>query len=182
MIVASTRVVLDANVLYPFTLRDTLLRAAGEGYFQVHWSDRILDEAMRNLVADELVTVDQSARLPAAMTTAFPGALVTGFDTLIATMKNDPKDRHVAAAAVRAGAQIIVTLNLKDFTILPEGVEPQRPDEFLCALFDRDPIGMAAVVRQQAADLKRPPRSFDDVLGALHKVVPGFAGKVRAHM
>jgi len=47
MIAASTKVVLDANVLYPFTLRDTLLRAAREGYFQVRWSDRILDKAMR---------------------------------------------------------------------------------------------------------------------------------------
>ena len=30
-------------------------------------------------------------------------------------MTNDSKDRHVAAAAVKAHAQVIVTLNLKDF-------------------------------------------------------------------
>ena len=35
MIVAPFRVVLDANVLFPFTLRDTLLRAAARGYVQV---------------------------------------------------------------------------------------------------------------------------------------------------
>jgi len=34
--------VLDANVLYPFTLRDTLLRAAAAGLFQAQWSDKIL--------------------------------------------------------------------------------------------------------------------------------------------
>ncbi len=31
MIVALFKVVLDANVLFPFSLRDTLLRAAAEG-------------------------------------------------------------------------------------------------------------------------------------------------------
>jgi len=181
MIAASTRVVLDANVLYPFTLRDTLLRAAGEGYFQVRWSDRILDEAMRNLVADDIVTVEQSVRLRSAMSRAFPEALVTGFDALIPSMKNDPKDRHVAAAAMRAGAQSIVTMNIKDFSKLPEGIEALGPDDFLRTLFDRDPVGMVSIVRQQAADLRRPPRSFEDVVGALRKVVPCFAGKLRAH-
>ena len=39
------KVILDANVLFPFTLRDTLLRAAAEGYFQLYWSAEILDEA-----------------------------------------------------------------------------------------------------------------------------------------
>jgi hypothetical protein len=34
-------------------------------------------------------------------------------------MTNHPKDRHVLAAAVRTGAQTIVTFNLKD---LPEAV------------------------------------------------------------
>jgi hypothetical protein len=33
MIPAPFRVVLDANVLYPFSLRDTLLRAAAAGMF-----------------------------------------------------------------------------------------------------------------------------------------------------
>lgn len=34
MLAAPFKVVLDANVLYPFTLRDTLLRAAGEASFR----------------------------------------------------------------------------------------------------------------------------------------------------
>lgn len=44
---APLRVVLDANVLFPFTLRDTLLRVAAKGYFQVYWSEQILDETTR---------------------------------------------------------------------------------------------------------------------------------------
>lgn len=36
-------VVLDANVLFPFTLRDTLLRAASLHFYQVRWTTQILD-------------------------------------------------------------------------------------------------------------------------------------------
>ena len=39
---SSLIVVLDANVLYPFSLRDTLLRVAAEDLYQVRWSDQIL--------------------------------------------------------------------------------------------------------------------------------------------
>jgi hypothetical protein len=41
----------DANVLFPFTLRDTLLRAAEAGVYQLYWSEAILEEVRRNLVA-----------------------------------------------------------------------------------------------------------------------------------
>lgn len=34
----------------------------------------------------------------------FPEAMVTGYEPLIAGMQNDTKDRHVVAAAVKAGA------------------------------------------------------------------------------
>jgi len=61
------RAVLDANVLFPFTLRDTLLRAAAEGCFQAYWSERILDEATRNLVETGVMTSKQAARLRAVM-------------------------------------------------------------------------------------------------------------------
>jgi hypothetical protein len=46
------RAVLDADVLYPLPLRDTLLSAAHEGCFQPVWSAEILDETIRNLLAD----------------------------------------------------------------------------------------------------------------------------------
>lgn len=95
-------------------------------------------------------------------------------------MPNQKKDRHVAAAAVRCGAQVIVTINERDFTELPEGIEAQHPDEFLGNLFDLDPDGMVILVRSQAADLKNPPRSFADVLSVLAKVVPTFAQAVAA--
>lgn len=179
MVPAPFRVVLDANVLYPFTLRDTLLRAAAEGLFQVHWSEQILDEATRNLVKDGVMTTAQATRLRSAMVAAFPEAFVAGHEALIAAMKNHEKDRHVAAAAVKAGAQVIVTANLDDFRDLPEGIEAQSPDEFLSNLFDLAPDLLVEIVVDQAADLRRPPRTFADVLRALGKSVPNFASSVR---
>ena len=63
MILAPFKVVLDANVLFPFSLRDTLLRAAAEGFFQLYWSDEILDETTRNLVGTGTITSEQANRL-----------------------------------------------------------------------------------------------------------------------
>lgn len=77
MIVAPFKVVVDANVLFPFSLRDTLLRAAAEGFFQLYWSAQILDETERNLVATGTITGAQAARLRSVMTNAFPEAFVT---------------------------------------------------------------------------------------------------------
>jgi predicted nucleic acid-binding protein len=167
MIPAPFKVVLDANVLYPFSLRDTFLRAAAAGFFQIYWSEQILDEVLRNLVGKLQVTGEQAARLRRQMATAFPEAMVTGHEPLIAAMENDEKDRHVAAAAIKAGAQVIVTSNLRDFRMLPDGIEAQSPDDCLCNLLDLDPPTMIALVREQAAALKRPPRSFDELLARL---------------
>jgi hypothetical protein len=97
-------------------------------------------------------------------------------------MKNDPKDRHVAAAAVKAGAQVIVTGNLGDFRDLPDGIEAQSPDEFLCNIFDLDPDGMVELVRSQAADLRKPPRTFEELLTGLAKIVPDFVAAIRGHV
>lgn len=174
------KVVLDANVLFPFTLRDTLLRAAGARLYQAYWSEQVLDEVCRNLVVRGM-PAEKADRLRAEITKSFPEALVSGHETLIGAMENDPKDRHVAAAAVAAGAQVIVTSNLRDFQPLPSSIEAQHPDEFLCNLFDLDPDGMVRIVREQAAALRSPSMSFDDVLATLRKTVPEFADMLGAH-
>jgi predicted nucleic acid-binding protein len=161
MLAAPFRVVLDACVLYPMHLRDVLLQAAHEGMYQVYWSNEILDEATRNLVANVHMEESKAARLVAVMAKSFPEAAVTDHEHLVAAMRNDPKDRHVVAAAVKAGAQVIVTENLSDFVPLPDGVEAQSADEFLCNLFDLDPERMMRVLEKVCARRTRPP---DDVM------------------
>lgn len=181
MVPAPFIVVVDANVLFPFTLRDTVLRAAAADFFQLRWSKDILDEMERNLVSTSRLTVDKAARLRMKMEEVFPEAMVSDYEPLIAAMENDPKDRHVAAAAVRAGAQVITTANLKDFRLLPDGVEVQSPDEFLCNLFDLDPEGFIKLLREQAAVLQKPPVTFEALLDQLTLAVPDLIEAVREH-
>jgi predicted nucleic acid-binding protein len=182
MVPAPFIVLLDANVLFPFSLRDTLLRAAAAGFYQLRWSSQILEEMARNLVSTGMMAEDKAQRLRAIMEREFPEAQVTGYEHLVGAMKNHEKDRHVAAAAVKAGAQVITTANLKDFAELPEGIEPQSPDVFLCNLFDLDPEGFVELLREQADDLVNPPMTLDDLLARLARVVPDLVAAVREHL
>ena len=102
-----------------------------------------------------------------------------GYQPLVDAMPNHPKDRHVAAAAVKAGAQVIVTANIRDFSILPDGVEAQLSDEFLCNLFDLDPSTFVEMLHEQAADLTNPPVTFEELLDRLARVVPELVEVVR---
>jgi hypothetical protein len=71
----------------------------------------------------------------------FADAWIEDYDPLIPTMTNHHKDRHVLAAAVRTGAQTIVTFNLKDFpeaSLTPWNVEAQSPDDFLVHQYHLD--------------------------------------------
>jgi predicted nucleic acid-binding protein len=134
------RAVLDANVLYPFSLRDTLLRLAELELYDPLWSAQILDEATRNLVEDGRIEIWQAERLVEAMGRTFEAAEVPQAQVLAleSAMLNDEKDRHVLAAAVAGGAEAVVTANLLDFppeACDPLGVEAVHPDDFLLGLY-----------------------------------------------
>jgi hypothetical protein len=105
------------------------------------------------------------------MTRAVADCLVTGFEPLMSDLVlPDPDDRHVLAAAIRCGAQVIVTFNLKDFPtgkLAPFEVEAQHPDEFVLHLIDLAPAAVTKVVTEQAASLKNPPRSVGELLDVL---------------
>jgi predicted nucleic acid-binding protein len=173
---------LDANVLVPVAPRDTLLRAAEVRLYQIRSSVLILAEVERTLVREGLTSAEAEARLVATMGRAFDDAEVRGFDALIPQMTNDPKDRHVLAAAVAGGASVIVTRNLRHFpsaALVPHGIVAQTPDAFLVALLREDSGTMQRLLREQAGDLARPPRRLEDVLIALARDAPAFVGAVR---
>jgi predicted nucleic acid-binding protein len=183
--VPSVVAVLDASVLFPAALRDTLLRAAHEGLYRPHWSDAILVEVYRNLIETGRTSQRQAQSLIATMQEAFPDATVTGFEPLVDRMTNHPKDRHVLAAAVAAGAQVIVTSNVRDFperALGPFKVEAHSPDTFLVALFDAAPEQMVRILTEQAADLHAPPMTIEEVLDQIAVPAPGFAALVRARL
>ncbi|MBI2570455.1 MAG: PIN domain-containing protein [Candidatus Schekmanbacteria bacterium] len=55
-------------------------------------------------------------RTRSLMEQAIPDCSVTEYEPLFSSLSlPDPDDRHVLAAAIRAGAQVIVTFNLDDF-------------------------------------------------------------------
>ena len=107
---------------------------------------------------------------------------VTRYRSLVSAMPNDPKDRHVVAAAVKAGAQVIATSNIKDFSPLPDGIDAQLPDDFLCHLFDLDQDVFIDMLRDQAADLTRPPVTFEELLDRLARAVPDLVTAVRGRL
>jgi len=168
--VSSFGVVLDACVLIPASLRDTLLRAAEQGMYQLHWSELILEEVRRNLVKRDMTSSVDAFELTDVMSEFFAEAFVRGFETLVPCMTNDEKDRHVLAVAVMSRSQVIVTSNIRDFpgtALDPFGIEAQTPDEFLTNLFDLNPKRLVKILTEQAQDLVAPPISVQEVLAEL---------------
>jgi len=115
--------VLDACVLVPIALADTLLRVAEKGLYRPLWSDRILAEAQA--ATEEIHPGIDAGKRFAQMREAFDDALVTGWEELQSGIRlPDQDDRHVVAAAIRGGADGIITANVKDFPAA--ALEPPR--------------------------------------------------------
>ena len=178
-------VVLDACVIIPMPLCDTLLRAAEAELYCPQFSQEILDEATRNLVKMGKMTEAKATRYQGYIKAAFPEAIVEVPEQLIEIMTNHPKDRHILAAAVKAKAGIIVTSNLKDFpreALELFGIEAKHPDDFLLDLCNKHTVGvLAQVIKEQAEALKKPQTNVKEVLARLSCQVPMFVGKVLCH-
>ena len=119
------RVVLDACVLIYLPL----------------WSQAILDEVTRNLIQKWGLTPEKARRREAVLRQHFPEACVIGYEALISEMRNDPGDRHVLAAAVRAEARAIVTYNKRHFpaeSVVPLRIGVLSPSVFLSQMYEAD--------------------------------------------
>lgn len=181
---SSFGVVLDACVLIPASLRDTLLRAAERGMYRLHWSDLILEEVSRNLVKRGMTSFDDAKDLTDVMRQFFAEAMVRNFEALVPCMTNDEKDRHVLAVAVMSKSQVIVTSNIQDFPLAaldPFGIEAQTPDEFLTHLLDLNPRSLVKILTEQAQDLDNPPMSVQEVLEDLALHAPGFVDIISSY-
>ena len=163
--------VYDADVLHPPSVRDLLLRLAVTGLFQARWSEQILDEMVDSIIRQRPELAARLARTRALMCDAVQDCVVAGYEDLIdGLVLPDPDDRHVLAAAIRCSAQVIVTNNIRDFpadTLAPYGIQAQTADEFVVNLCELAPAAVRTVVETQAAALRRPPQSTDELLSRL---------------
>jgi predicted nucleic acid-binding protein len=169
---------LDTCVLVPAALRDTLLRLAEAGLFRPAWSGEILEELRRTLEAKIGLASKKAAYLEREISRSFPDALVVGYEALAPKMANDPKDRHVLAAAVKARARLIVTYNKRHFSreaTQPWGVDATGPSAFLEELLSQEPQVVIEKLREQAGNLGR---SLTQQMDVLYKAVPSFVEAV----
>lgn len=180
-------VVLDANVVVPNALRDTLLRAAEAGLYEVRWSASTLIEVERALLnrilANHPERVDRVQRLLAALRIAFPAATVPEDWSLRDRLTNDPKDRHALAAAIQSRATVIVTNNLRDFpgeALGPYGIVASSPDEFLQQIFAQHPAKLLDLLTAQGSAL-RQPRTLGAILDTLTQHAPEFARSAQGY-
>lgn len=158
------KVLLDACVLYPTVMREMLLGAAAAGLYEPQWSPRILEEwaraAARLGPGQEALARGEIAALQAR----WPGVShAPRAGDMARLWLPDANDVHVLAAAIAGSADVLLTLNVKDFprhTLAEEGLRREVPDLFLRDLWQRAPTQLGAVaeaVRSEAERLSGEP-------------------------
>ena len=140
--------------------------------FRARWTDMIHNEWIRNVLKDrpdlEARQLDRTRQL---MDANVLDCLVTGYESLIPSLSlPDEDDRHVLAAAIRCGADSIVTFNIKDFpksVLEPYGIQALHPDEFVLSQMGLAPNLVCAAAKRQRANLRNPPKSVEEYLVCL---------------
>lgn len=178
---------LDSSVLFPNVLRDALLTIAEGHLYRPHWSDAILDEVERNLVLKRGVAPERFQRMRDLMNRAFLGAEVIDWPSHMTGLElPDADDRHVLAAAIAAGAPVIVTANLRDFPAVVLGrfgISAVHPADFLTDLLREEPATVVRSLERLAARWSDPPSDLPGVLGRLDRAgVGGFADEARRYL
>ncbi len=164
----------DACVLYPAPLRDLLMHLAMTDLFRAKWTDQIHDEWIEGVLRERPdLTREQLQRTRELMNAHVRDCLVTGYEALIAAVElPDPEDRHVLAAAIKSGADMIVTYNLKHFPndlLAPYGIEAAHPDDFINYQLDLAVNRVCAAAKRHRESLKRPPQSVAEYLESLER-------------
>ena len=153
------KAVLDTCVIYPTVMREMLLGASKLGHFTPVWSARILEEwarAARKIGPDG----EAQARAEIALTRSnWSNAIQPPAPGLEQRLwLPDTADIHVLATAVASSADVIVTVNAKDFPkniLAEEGVERRDPDAFLLGFFLEDADGITEIAANVLSEANR---------------------------
>jgi predicted nucleic acid-binding protein len=176
---------LDACVLVPMCLCDTLLRLAEDpAMYRPLWSSEILQEVGDALESQIKLSPSQRQRRIERMSAAFPEASIQPAPCLSSSLTGIPdlKDRHVLAAAIAGHAQVIVTNNVKDF---PEPYMAQfdilchSADDFLIHQFHLNRSLVLDKLDGQAVTIHRQRTA---ILSTLQIVAPKFVRLVQTFL
>ena len=176
---ADYRVFLDACALANFGVCDLLLRLSERPRLIVpHWSAEVLAETRRTQVEKLGWPPELAESFQTKTREAFPDAEVAGYESLLPALSNDPKDRHVLAAAIRSNCPLILTFNLKHFPV--EALKPwdicaSHPQDYLLVLYEMERQQVAACLGEIAGKRKI---EVQDVLIRLGKTLPSFAQRL----
>jgi Asp-tRNA(Asn)/Glu-tRNA(Gln) amidotransferase A subunit family amidase len=155
--------VIDSCIIFGMPLCDTFLRAAEQNLYRIILSQKILEDAARNMVIKGRLKPDREQYYQQQILNAFPDCFVEAPPKLTESMTNASSDRHVAATAIASNASYIVTFNLKDFpkTSLPNyDLDAIHLDLFLELLCDRwGDERLYRLICQQSNALRNPPIS-----------------------
>jgi predicted nucleic acid-binding protein len=181
-----TRIFVDTNVLFPFSVMDLMLAPSEDGVHDVMWTDRLLDEWERVIVRERQRSADAAAGITAAVREFFADTRVPE-ETYLGVVDSidgpDSDDRFHIAAAIAAQVSTLITWNTADFqsaALERNGVVVMDPDTYLQGLLDEIPGEVVATIRRLAAGKRCPPMAATDLADALAKAgVPLFADAVR---
>lgn len=166
-------VILDANVLFPFRVRDVLLTFADEGLFRARFTEEIIDEWTRSLIELRPELSESVHSQVEKMRLTFDECFVTGHLPLVEGLNMpDPNDRHVLAAAIRCSAQVIVSENKRDFPdeLLDEyDIEVLGADDMLVTTYELFPANAARALSKVRMRYRKPPMNKSEFLLDLTK-------------
>ncbi len=174
---------LDSNVIYSYTLRDYFLTLAIGG-LEVHWSTEIEAEFIRARERKSREQAIKAREVVKLMRSAVPDWRAFASPARIASLTlPDADDRHVLAAAIQIGADVIVTNNLGDFpqaALAPHGIVASTPDQALCDLHDEDADRIIRAAADMRARMVSPPLTPEQWLERLEKAgARALAGRLR---
>ena len=137
------RILIDACVLYPTVMREMVLGVAKTGAFEPIWSARILEEWARAAIKLGPAGEAQARAEIAGLRIDWPQAERDVPARLQARLwLPDENDIHVLAVAVASSADVILTLNAKDFPrqiLAEEGLSRADPDSYLHGIWQANP-------------------------------------------
>ena len=153
------RILIDACVLYPTVMREMVMGTARAGVFEPLWSARLLEEWARAAIKLGPEGEAQARAEIALLRAAWPKAEVPPSPGVAARLYlPDENDVHVLAAAITGHADIIMTLNAKDFprgTLAEEGLARVDPDSYLHGVWLAQPQVMEAVAVHVLEEARR---------------------------